>query len=140
MQERDLAKNPRNLNYITSSRSDDTGIFTCTVNFPCSLQDSLCIAASDYLGVTYSAGTGGTIAAANWVQAAIEASVRQSRLELIADRNPENRFQVSYNVSNATIAGENNSVFTGNYTLPTTMTLNAQGDQTVVAVVYLTDA
>lgn len=148
--EADSARNPSGLNNITSSTSDDSRTISASINLPCNLIASsdgttYQIVAIDYFTqppgqvAAYTAGSGGTFKGATVQQALIQHLIAQNNLEFSSQNNPTNGNYITYQISNASSAGNGNAVFSATVSgAPLDISNNANGQQISSGKTYLT--
>lgn len=143
IQQGTAAKNPNNLRYLNVTQNTDgaiSGSFSCPVTVAGGTAGISTISATTYLtGVTYVAPTGGDSAAANEVQALIDAVRRQKSLELDPTKNATNANYLSWAVTMGTTgAGTNNATINIGFSgLPGDMTQAANGSINIEGRTYL---
>lgn len=142
--EKNPVRNPSNLNYCTSTSSDDNSSFTASLNcnVDVTINSGINIIAIEYLAgidsTIFTNGTDGTFTASGLVQSIFDAAVLLENLELQSIKNPTQANYVSWSISNQDIGGSGQarlSISLLNF--PLEITLNEQGDQTTRGKEYL---
>lgn len=140
--ERNPAKNPQSLNYITSTQSDDSLSLSLSVSFPYSptITNGIFTAVfNDYLqSVSFTPGTG-TLKSTNWVSQVVEAIALLDNAQANTATNPAGASPVgSYTFSSPSATGTAGmGGFSASVTLKLAETLNPDGSTAVSALEVL---
>lgn len=139
--ERDVSKNPNQLNYVESSINGDALTASVKVSVPC-VTDGEGITIPDYLvNTTYTNGVGSTFEGDNWLTTIFKIAVKMASDERDGAKNPQNYQNVSWDLTYRTDLGINNAVFTCTFVdFPLEITSNGMGGSTYEGKAYLVGA
>lgn len=142
------AKNPNQVNYITSNRDDETGMVTGSIIIPCNIVvqpdgSSKYNYPNPYIDTGFTPGTGSQVKGQHFIEVLVSSFLIQILAELDPEKNTtSNRyitaFDHSVNTSTTLQAGTANATLNIAFNLPTIATPGANG-VSIVAMNYLQD-